>query len=208
MSHAIKIIETDKHIPYLITSWLTPYRFIKYNFVNKVQYSQNENLREKLVIHVSISNGRNDDVRIQNYSTCRMMFICNLRRWLKDKNWKLSKSRLPEFSQSQHIWNICYPIHSPRKRTKHGTFSQPRHMVSSLVMLRHFIEPKCNTKLLKKANQGWIGPHVRDKDYDISPLSLWLFFFSVFEKFILSHHVNLRKVLFVPREIFFITHTF
>jgi hypothetical protein len=149
----------NKHIPSLITSRLTPYRFIKYNFVNKVQFSQNDKLREKLVIHVrivSIRNGRNDGVQIQNYSICRMMFICNLRRWLKDKYWKLSKSRLTDFSQSQHIWNICYTIHSPtiRKRTKHGTFSQPCHMVSSFVMLRHFIEPKCNTKLFQKANQG------------------------------------------------------
>jgi len=146
---------------------------------------------------ISICNGRKDSVFIQNSSTCWKMFICNLRRWLKDKYWKLSKTRLREFSQSQHIWNMCYPIQSPRKRTKHGTFSLPGHMVSSLE-LRHFIEPKCNTKLLKNANQGRIGPHVREKDCDISSLSLWLFIFSVFEKFILSHHVNLRKVLFVP----------
>lgn len=149
---------------------------------------------------MSICNGMNDSIFIRNYSTCLMMFICNLRRWLKDKHWKLSKTRLREFSQSQHIWNMCYPIQSPRKRTKQSTFSQPRHMVSSLVVLRHFIEPKCNTKLLKKPNQGKIGPHVREKDCDISSLLLWLFIFTVFEKFTLSHHVNLRKVLFVPRR--------
>ena len=123
----------------------------------------------KLVI--SICNGRSDSVFIQNYPTC-WMFICNLRRWLKDEHWKLSRTRLREFSQSQRIWNMCYPIQSPRKRAKQGTFSQPRHMVSSLVVLRHFIEPKCTTKLLKKANQGRIGPHVGEKDCAISSLSL------------------------------------
>jgi hypothetical protein len=136
------------------------------------------------------------------------MFICNLGRWLKDKNSKLSKTRLREFLQSQHIWNMCYPIQSPRKRTRHGTFSQPRHMVSSRVVLRHFIQPKCNTKLLKKANKGRNGPNVREKYCDISSLSLWLFIFSILEKFILSHHVNLREVLFVPQEACFITRKF
>lgn len=135
------------------------------------------------------------------------MFICNLRRWLKEKYWKLSETRLREFSQSQHIWNMCYPIQSPRKRT-HGTFSLPRHMVSSLVVLRHFIEPKCNTKLLKKANQGRTGPHVREKDCDMSSLLLWLFTVSVFEKFILSHHANLGESSIRPQETCFITRTF
>lgn len=157
---------------------------------------------------ISICIGRKDSVFIQNYSTCWMIFIGNLRRRLKDKHWKLSKTRLREFSQSRHIWNMCYPIQSPRKRTRQGTFSQPRHMVSSLVVLRHFIEPKHNTKLLKKANQGGTGPHVREKDCNISSLSLWLFIFSVFEKFILSYHVNLREVLFVPQQACFITGTF